>query len=166
MNRNIGIKFGAIAGMAVVGHFLLFYFIQKALFFHNAVFWSSTLIYLVFMVLALRQMRSQSEELTFMDYLRTAFVVFVIANIIYYLFYFLLFNYIDPALADIQEQIIRERINSNSQLLAPEISNQLRTDLDKNGAQFTFNDALMGCSLGFIGGFLYSLIMAYIFNRT
>jgi hypothetical protein len=165
MDRNLSIKYGIIAGVGVMAFFLLFYLIDKALFFDRGVYWSSLFVYLGFMYLTCQKVFEKAEKPTYFTYLQTAFVVYIIANAMYYLLYFFLYNYIDPSLSSIQEEVVRASLDQNSELLNTEISSQLRSNLDKEGLTFTPNQAFFGFATGLIGGFVLAFIMAYFFDR-
>ena len=165
MDRNLSIKYGIIAGIGVMAFFLLFYLVDKALFFNPSVLWGSTLVYILFMYLACQKTFEKEEKPVYLTYLQTAFVVYIIANVFYYIFYYLLYNYIDPSLASVQEELMRASLDQNSELLSPEVSSKLRQELDEKGLTFTFNQAFSGLSAGLILGFVIAFIMAYFFDR-
>ena len=87
-----------------MGFFLLFYFIDRALILSPWVWWGSLVIYLVFMFRAVRQ----TDASSFRESLTNAFLVFIVANALFYLFYYLLFSVFDPGLVDLQREILAD----------------------------------------------------------
>lgn len=75
-----------------------FYWFDRASILQAWIPLSATLFYLVAMYLA----AAPTGGTRFLPYLRSAFVVFIVANLIYYSFYFVLFKYIDPGLVEVQ----------------------------------------------------------------
>ncbi|MCB0608428.1 MAG: DUF4199 family protein [Lewinellaceae bacterium] len=94
------IRFGAIAGTATVVLFLLFYWIDRPLVNHPALWWGSMILYLVFMYRAVKS----AAPGDFRSALQPAFLTFVVANALFYLFYYLLFGVFDPGLVDLQRE--------------------------------------------------------------
>ena len=90
MKQNI-IKNGILAGVAAIGYVSLFYYIKKDLIFSATYTFSSLVIYLIFMFQAVKTLGKED----FRTVLRTAFGVFILANVVYYAFDYVLFNYID-----------------------------------------------------------------------
>ena len=81
MKQNI-LKYGIIAGVALVGYFLLFYYLSKEMMLGQVGQLGSYLIYIAFMFIATKQ----AGDLDFKGLLRTAFAVFLIMNAFYYIF--------------------------------------------------------------------------------
>ena len=85
-----------MAGVGTVAYFLLFYFIDPRNMFMPWVSWSSLLLYIVCMWLGCKAFYQENNGNTSMRlFLREAFAIYVIANIVYYLFYYLMMEFID-----------------------------------------------------------------------
>ncbi len=157
MKQNI-IKNGIIAGVAAIGYVLLFYYIKKDLIFSATYTFSSLVIYLIFMYQAVKTLGKED----FKTVLRTAFGVFVLANVIYYAFDYVLFNIIDKSLADIQKGIMIQYYSAG----AKSVTEQNELNLSIENAQFhnvkgiTFNFAK-----GAIGGFGLAILVSYLIKR-
>jgi hypothetical protein len=165
MRDNSGITYGLLAGMAVVGYFLLFYFIDAQWMLSAGVTWSSLLIYLLFMVFACRKDVAEKEEPSFRVFLRSAFTVFVIANASYYLFYYLMFNVFDPSLADVQRDMLEASLARNENILTPAIKKTIEEQIQGDDFGVSFKDTFFGFAWGLIGGFILAAIVAAIFDR-
>ena len=98
MDRKISLKYGLIAGGSVVLYFLLFYFLDKENFFKTWVASVSLIIYVIFMAKAVSDQRTAQEDIiSLRDAISVAFLTFIIANIVYYIFYYFLMQS-DPEL--------------------------------------------------------------------
>lgn len=85
----------------------------------------------------------------FRSSLKTMFFVYVVANIVYYIFFYVLLNFIDPGLIDIQREL----------MIAREV------DLEGISLEMTLTKGLFDFCWSCIGGFFLSAIMAFIANR-
>lgn len=96
--KYAGLVNGLLAGLITVAVFLLAYWIGREQALHPALWWGSLLIYLYFMYRA----GSAATRRDLRAYLQPAFLVFVIANLLFYGFYFYLITGLDPGLLDVQ----------------------------------------------------------------
>ncbi|MDX1665981.1 MAG: DUF4199 domain-containing protein [Saprospiraceae bacterium] len=160
--NNLVLKYGLLGGLATVAYYLLFYFIDQRWMLSPWVAWSAMLFYPVAMVLALRQDRSQSDgPYAFKQGLRTGFAVYVIADVIYYAFYFVLFKYVDPGLVDVQQEMFLESLENNPNLFGETNVENLRRQFQQSEYKLTVGSVLQSLGLGLIGGFLIAAILAY-----
>lgn len=109
--------FGTAAGTATTVLFLLFYWIDRPMILHPGLWWGSLVIYLVFMYRAVKAVPAGD----FKAALQPAFLTFVIANAIFYLFYYGMFGVFDTGLVDLQRQMLEnnpmfEKVAENSDL--------------------------------------------------
>ena len=115
------IKFGSVAGAAVVLWLLLFYFMDKKLYFHPGVQWGVLPIYALAMYLACRSEARQTTELyAWQPALRTAFGTFVVTHLIAHVFYFVLLKFIDPGMINLQAEVFSEGLERSKNLLGEE----------------------------------------------
>lgn len=137
-----------MAGVLTVGYFLLFYFINRALLLNPWVWWGSLTIYLVFMFRVVQQL----DTTAFRQSLQGAFLVFVIANAIFYLFYYLLFSVFDPGLVDLQGELLE--------------GNPLweggNTELDLS---VTMGRVIFSFAYSLIGGFILALLVSAVARK-
>jgi hypothetical protein len=89
---------GIIAGAVVIGYALLLYTTQKTNLFTTWFYFSSLLIYAFFMYRAAKSV----AHLEFRAVLQGTFVVFLIANALWYVFDYTLYNVFDKTLAQVQ----------------------------------------------------------------
>ncbi len=163
---NKAVRYGLIAGIGVIAYFLLFYFISPRLMFNPWVYWASLGIYLALMWKALQDEREEAEgPLLFRDGLRTAFLIFVIANFCYYLFYYILFGLADPGLIELQKTVMLESLGQASNLLPAEQQEEMRRSLESGGLDITPGRVFFTFVRSLIGGFILSAGMAVVVGR-
>ncbi len=152
------ILYGIIAGIAVIGYVLLFYFIDKTWALGAFVRFSSLLIYALFMYLGVKD----TNTTDFKVLLRGAFAIFLIANMLYYVFDFVLFNYIDPSLIDIEKEMAIELYRPNTPI------NELY-DMEqgiRNAVAHNFSSNALQFARWSIIGFGVSLLVSYLVKRN
>ncbi len=99
------IKYGITTGAAMVLYLLLFYSMDKAQVLNPLVFWSALLFPMVGMVIATRKVKeAQGDKIDKKEAIRTSFLTWLIAMAILMAFIFVLFNFIDNGLIDLQKE--------------------------------------------------------------
>ena len=118
---------------------------------------SSLIIYVLAMYLAAK--RAISED--FRSVLRAAFAVFLIANALYYVFDFILFNHIDTSLARLQADLAIVDMKLDTPL-----EQQIQREEDILSADIHNVGSLIKRYLkAAIGGFTLSVLVAYLVKR-
>jgi hypothetical protein len=98
------IKYGIITGAAMVLYLLFFYNMDKAQVLNPLVFWSALLFPMIGMVMATRKVKEvQGGEIDKKEAIKTSFLTWLIAMGILMAFIFVLFNFIDNSLIDLQK---------------------------------------------------------------
>jgi hypothetical protein len=156
MKKTIFIH-GILAGLATIAYAFLIYSIQKAGFFSMWFYVSSLLIYALGMYLAAKQAVSADFKMV----LRAAFSVFLIANVLYYVFDFALFNYIDKSLATMQADAAIAYLKPNTLLEEQMKMEENIRSADIHNVASLFKQYLKSA----IGGFVLSLLVAYLIKR-
>jgi len=165
MLNNIAVKQGILAGVGTVAYLLLFYFISPRLMLNVGVLWSTLIIYFVFMYRATSKVREEADFFPFQLAVRPPFTVFVLATLIYYTFYYLMFNVFDPGLLEIQYDLMVENAQRLTDLVG---ENQLKEQVEEfslEDLKVTFKNVALGASRSLIGGFILSLIYAGLLRR-
>jgi hypothetical protein len=165
-----GLRYGALGGLAVVLYFLLFYFANKSLFIHPGVQWASMAIYIACMYQATREdMAANGAEREFRLLTRTPFLVFILINLAYWLFYYSL-HLADPELLAMETQAQLQALQA--QVAAgvgdPDQANQIREQiqyLQKEGMTMTMGPVLMQMAMGAIGGFALAAAIALLLKN-
>jgi len=160
MDRKISLKYGQIAGGSVVLYFLLFYLLDKEIMLKIWVAASSMLIYLFFMAKAVNDQRKLQENIiSFREAISVAFLTLIIANVIYYIFYFFIIK------SDSELVVI---LNQNYIDYYQKIfSGQNPAEIEKSfeGFEVNLSFVLLRFAQGAIIGFLLSLIIAGTMRR-
>ncbi|HNL37501.1 MAG: hypothetical protein U0U46_04010 [Saprospiraceae bacterium] len=87
--KNIGVRYGLLAAAAVVFYFAILYFVKKELFLHTGLQWASMFLYLAFMYKAcLDDCAAHGTNRDFRAIVRIPFIVFLLANLGYWLFFY------------------------------------------------------------------------------
>lgn len=129
--KNIGVRYGLLGGVVVVFYFALVYIIKKEAFLYPWLQWLSMVFYLLFMYRAAKEEAAAlGVKRDFREILRTPFIVFILINLFYWLFYYGLH------LADVdlvRLELLVEKQMYQKQLLQgpgdPQQANQLRERL-------------------------------------
>jgi hypothetical protein len=158
MKQNI-LKYGTMAGITLTGYFLLFYFYDKNAMLGSTVQLSSYLIYALFMFLAAKSV----ANLDFKTVLRTAFGVFIVTNLFYYAFDYVLFNMVDKSLADIQKTMMLDYYTANIKTVQ---ETKEMTDNITNGNFHNLKSISFGFAKGAIGGFGLAIIISYLVKKS
>ena len=162
MKKNtLGKKYGIIAGVGMIAYFLLFYLFDKEMMMGLTVSWTSLIILIVCLFIAIQQHReSQGGALDFKEGLRIGFLVVVLGNVLFYAFFFVLLN-IDPELVTILKQKSIEFFREYA--TDPEQEEALVKSYENYS--FGISELLSALGRSIIGGFFLALLGALIFKR-
>lgn len=153
-----GTKFGLLAGVGTIAYFLLFYFAAKEIMLGPVVYYSSMIISLVCMYLAVNKEKELQEgRFTYRNALKPGFQVFVIASALYYIFYYLI-NQWDSSLIELQREMMKvwlEKVTMKDQL-----AKALR-ELEIADLTVTPKRSLLGWARGAVGGFILAVALAF-----
>lgn len=152
MKNKTAIIHGLIAGLITILYFVILYAISPPTMLNPLVWWSSLIIYLVAMYLAIKKSSTQSTNFRgIQPGIKVGFLVFVLANFLFYIFFYLLFGVFDPSLVELQ----KEMMASN-----PSAAEQLDKDFS-----VTLSSTFFNFIYSLIGGFILSLGIAAILNQ-
>ncbi len=160
--KNISVRYGLLGGVAVIFYFALLYFLRPELFLHAGLQWAALLIYLLFMYQATREdVALHGDQRDFRTIVRTPFIVFMLINIAYWIFYYAL-HLADPGLLQMELAIklsmMKEQLSAG--LGDPQQANQLREEIlalerQTNQTQLQpLGPILQRLAIGSLGGFL------------
>ncbi len=160
--ENPSIKNGIIAGLITSGIVLVFYLINARMVFSVAG-WVSTIVFIYFMVQSVKADKAELEFTSFGDALKPAFLTYVVGNLLYIIFYFVLLNYIAPDLLDIQKEIAMETIEKIGGLMGEDALEEALDEVDARTSEFGLSTALWSYAWGLIfPGFIIAAIIALI----
>lgn len=160
--KNKSVVFGSLAGAVTVVFFLAVYFADKALFFSPWVAYSPLLLYTGAMFWAAIQTREETDgPFPWRDALRVAFLVYLIANAWFYVFYYVI-HQIDPSLAVMQKEAMRESLPKFTE---PGKLQEAYKKLDEQDFQVSLGQVILGWAQGAILGFGLAALVALITRR-
>jgi hypothetical protein len=171
--KSPGIRYGFLGAAVVVFYFSLLYLAKQQLFLSPLLQWGSLVFYLFFMWRAAKEdCAAKGTARDFREIVRTPFVVFLLINLGYWLFYYGLHLY-DPSL--LQAEMGLEVQNLKAQLAAgpgdPEQANQFREriqDLEKyiqSPQPQPLGPVLTRMCVGALGGFVLAAGVAALVRQ-
>jgi hypothetical protein len=157
MKQNI-LKYGTMAGVGAVGYLLLFYYTNREWLFTGTFYFSSLLIYLFFMYQAAKTVAKED----FKTILKVALSTFLIANALYYIGDFWLYNKMDTSLADLQKTKAIEYLKQGTP-----IGEQLKMTETVMTENIHDAESLIKLYIrGIIGGFGMAVLVSYLIKRN
>ncbi len=168
MLKDNAIRYGFGTGVAVIGYFLLFYVISKSLMLNAGVFMASTILFVVGMILACRQERSDrgDDGYPIRDSLKTAFAVYVVAATMYHIWNYFMLSQIDPSLVGMQQEMIMERLEQNAGLFGEEATEQIKDSYRERGIEVTVSTTFFSMARSVLLGFVLALPIAYSYRTV
>lgn len=171
--KNIGVRHGLLGGAVVVVYFVLLYTIRPESFLNPWLQWISLLFYLLFMYRAARaDYALYGTNRDFRMLIRTPFIVFILINLFYWLFYYGL-HLADPEL--VRLELLAEKQGYQKQLLQgpgdPQMANQIReriADVEKalQHPVQPLGPVITRMAMGALGGFGLSAGIAAILRSS
>jgi len=103
--QQTAVKYGIIAGAAIVLYLLVFHQMDRALLLNPLVYWSPILVAVLAMTMVVRKVRGGNDgKIVQREALKHAFLTFVLAYLFFSVFVFVLFNFVDPGLTELQKK--------------------------------------------------------------
>lgn len=103
--QQTAIKYGIITGIAIVLYLFVFHQINRELLLNPFVYWSPILVSVIAMTQVVKKEREANDgKIAQREALKHAFLTYVIAYLLFTLFIFTLFNFIDPSLVELQKK--------------------------------------------------------------
>lgn len=164
MKDNFAVKFGLLAGLGTIIFLFLFYWIDKKLILSPEIIWSTMFLYLLGMYMApIEERRLNEGYLDFKTALRASFIVWIVANAIYHIFNYILYNFLDTDMLTIQKQYVRDNMDNLEGLMGTENYELFLANIDN--MNYNFPTVLMAYLTSLIGGFIIATIIARIVRR-
>ncbi len=105
--QQTAIKYGIIAGIVSALYLFVFHQMGAQFALNPFVVFGQIFISMIAMANAVRKIRSDNgDTITKQEALKYAFLVFVLSQLVFWAFIYLLFNFIDPSLVDIQRKMM------------------------------------------------------------
>lgn len=162
-NTNRDLIYGISGGVASVVFSIAMYMVDPKMFVGSMVYWVSTGILILFVILTMLHSKSGERELAdFKGLLRSGFVVYIVGNLLCYIFLFVMFNYVDPDLQEIQRAQTVEFITKfkGGDETSEEIINALNYDYS-----MTIGGTIFSYFQGLIFGFLVAAGLGYMMKE-
>jgi hypothetical protein len=165
-SENRGVNYGIIAGGLVTAIYLTVYFIDEQWLFNSFLHWATVGLYLALAWKALEDERmAAGGQLEFQAALKTGFTVFVVANLIYYLYYYLLHGLIRPDLAGVQAEVMAEVLEARRSMMTEEQYQEFKGSLSDDSLKVDLSSTLLTYARSLIGYFIISLGLAALASR-
>jgi hypothetical protein len=146
-------------------YFFLFYWNDNMQFFNPNIYWGSFSILFLAFALFIHFERGNSTSFPFISGLRGLFFIFFLNSAFYNFFYYLMINYFDSQLIDIQFNVIQEGLNSNAILSNEEQQSAWKISKEELYSHVKAKTTLFSYVQGLPAGFLLSMLFAYIFKK-
>ncbi len=106
--NSIGMKWGIIAGIGIAISSLLLYLVDAVTYFEYYAYPLVIICILCMVLSATEEKKLQNGFITFNELLNNTFSAFVIATLIYHIFVYALYHFVDPTLAETQKRMSLE----------------------------------------------------------
>lgn len=164
--ENPGVKWGVFGGIGVVLFTLILYLTGPTNLF-GGIAYLGMAIYIFAMVKAAGEEKAAlGGYMTWGQALKPTFLTYAVASLIYILFFYVLNNFIDPGLEDMQRQAAVEMMENMSGLLGEEGMEAAMEELDKQDFSFSISKAGFGWAFGLIFGFILAAIISAITKKN
>lgn len=159
MNKYV-LSAGGIAGLLTILLLFGLYLVEPRTMLNPFPFWGSLLFYILAMLgAALLEKRKNEGVLSLKLAVRSAFSTFLIANLIFFAFYYFMFARFDPQLTEIQRELTKEFYEGYYS--GSELRKNLKL-LEESDFTVTLSTVISGYVKGAIGGFLLSVLIAFL----
>ena len=167
MNTNqTSINYGLIGGMAAIALSLLYYLLNV----RGFITWGGWVSYLTLgatMVMAGLAIRKyQDGFIEFKDSLKVTFLVWVIGTLLTTVFLYVMYNFIDTGLVDIQKEVVEEMMDKFTANVDEETLAELNKGMEEQGFGLDLKKSLLAYAFGLIfPGFIFALIISLVIRR-
>ncbi len=167
--KNHGVSNGLMYGLVSVVLTLIIYLISVELYLGWTPMIISFLVTVFFMIRACTTERNDNGGvLPFANALKTSFIVYVVGALLIVIFQYVLYNFIDPGLIDLEVQSALEMTRKMMEMMgAPEaqIEKEL-SQLKDQDFSMTLGRTAGAYAVSLLGGFIVALISAAITKRS
>ena len=164
---NNAVKYGVIAGILVSALYLILYFISPGLVLSTALTYGGLVIPIAFMVkVAMEEKEANGGFLTFAEALKSTFLVYVVHAVIFYIMYYVLYNYIGPELEDLTREKAIAMMDKMSGFMGEEAAEKAAEQIDQQDFSYGIGKLMLSLLMSAIGGFIISLIVSLIMKRN
>ncbi len=160
--ENPSVRNGIIAGIGASAITLLLYLVNERMVFSLSG-WLTTILFIILMVRSVKEVKSGLEFMSFADALKPGFLTYVIGNLVYVIFYYVLLNFIDPGLVELQREIAVEAMEKLGSFLGEDTLETAMDEIEKRDFRFGLGTAALTYGWGLIfPGFIAAAIIAAV----
>lgn len=153
--------YGLAGGGLVVATMAAIYSQSKEAFLSPVFQWSLVILYLIAMVLVLLR-RPQLEK---MEAVRTSLVTFMIISACYYLYTFLLYEFFDPSLYELQSELMIENAEYYATGTPGYLNETPQVKYAPEKLKYTLGSIAYNYALGILSGAAVSFLLGNLFGR-
>lgn len=165
MKNKHAIRFGIFAGIGTVLFLYLFYWMDKKMMLQPSIVWSTMFLYIIAMYMAPLEERKENEGyLLFKPALKASFLVYIIANGIYTIFNYILYNFLDPGMLEVQKEYFHEHKEILEGFLPQSTYEEFVKSLEH--LNYSLGTIISHYFITLIGGFILAVIIANIIKRN
>ncbi len=134
----------------------------------NLMIWLEGILSTAFFIFMMIKSISEQKKLdgdgvfTFMDGLRPAFLTYAVGTVIYTIFYFILFNFIDPGLAEARRDIAMNTLQITEAYMPEDQFEAQMLALENQEFGFGGKVAFLSFGVWLLFGFIFAAIVAAI----
>lgn len=164
--NQLALRYGGFMGLALVLVNLLFYLIGVNAFFQYAGL-VGFVVYIGFMVKAgIDQRTEEGGFMTFGQAFTVTFQTYVLGALIYWIFYYILFNFIDPSLVEEQKRIAMEALEKFGSFMGEEAMDQMMEQVETQDFGASIGTVLTSFLTSLIfPGAIFALIISLFIKR-
>jgi len=161
--ENPAVRNGVIAGIGGSMIILVLYLVSQ-----NLMIWLEGVLSTIFFIFLMVRSISEQKKLdgdgvfTFMDGLRPAFLTYAVGTVIYTLFYYVLFNFIDTGLADARRELAMNALQITEAYLPEDQFEAQMLALENQEYGFGGKVAFLSFGVWLLFGFVFAAIVAAI----
>jgi hypothetical protein len=163
------VKKGFLAGVVVIGLYAMAYAIRPALYFEFGLGFLTYLVNLGLMAWAVQSRKALGDGLiSFSEALKTAFVVIVVSNALFFIFDYLMNNYIAPELPMLAQAFALEKLVHYSEMFGAELEEEVLEKIEQSFEERqsqTLSSSILAFFQSLIGGFAGSALIAMILKN-
>lgn len=169
--KNHGVRFGVYYGLFSILFTLVLYLVNPSLMFDMKIGTiSSILIAAIFMYLAGKAEKADNAGfLSFGEALKPTFLTYVIGSALGVLFMYILMNFIDPSLLDLQKEVAMQMVENMGKMLKAneESMEQMREQAEASQQGFGIGTAIYTWMVSLIlPGIIIALIISAIIKKN
>lgn len=162
---NPSVKNGLIgAGVAIIVYLILWLIDPTGYLKFGS--WIGLLIALFFMYRTAKEARDMNGGyIEFAELFKVTFIMIVIMTAITSIFAYILFNFIDPNLIEIQKQIVSESVEKMGEAFGEDAASAMADKLEEQDYNLTIGKLIQGWAIGLILWAIAAAIMSAIMKK-